>query len=90
MTKEQMSNFLRGHGVNVVGYKTKDGYIVTQIGDEKFLRHGQTKAHIALIHAFLAVVDGIHANDAAEQLEKVYHQKYDENEITEDNVGEFF
>lgn len=68
MTKEQLSNFLREHGVKVIGFKAKDQYVVRQVGEEQFSRKEQRRAHIALIHAFLAVMDGIHANDAAEKM----------------------
>ena len=71
MTKEQMSNFLREHGIPVVGFKAKDQYVVRQIGDEKFKRTEQRRAHIALIHAFLAVMNGIHAQDAADALDRM-------------------
>ena len=79
MTKEQMSNFLREHGVTVVGFKGKDQYYIKQVGDEQFSRKDQRRAHIALIHAFLAVMQGIHANDAAEILDKMNKEDDDDD-----------
>ena len=81
-----MSNFLREHGVTVIGFKAKDQYVVRQVGEQQFSRKEQRRAHIALIHAFLAVMDGIHAQDAATYMA----EKYDEDKITEDNVGDLF
>ena len=86
MTKEQLSNFLREHGIEVVGFKAKDQYIVRQVGDEKFARTEQRRAHIALIHAFLAVMDGIHAQDATNILAEKYH----EDLTNDDSVGDLF
>ena len=79
MTKEQMSNFLREYGVTVVGFKAKDQYIVRQVGEEKFSRKEQRRAHIALIHAFLSVMSGIHAQDAAEKLAEWNKEDDDDN-----------
>ena len=84
MTKEQMSNFLREQGITVVGFKAKDQYIVRQVGEEKFSRKEQRRAHIALIHAFLAVMSGIHAQDAADALAKM--NKEDDND---DNTNHY-
>ena len=56
MTKEQKSNYLREHGIEVIGFKARDQYIVKQVGEKKFGRHEQRAAHLALIEAFLEVV----------------------------------
>lgn len=56
MTKEQKSNYLRKHGITVVGFKARDQYIVKQVGEQQFGRHEQRAAHLALIEAFLEVV----------------------------------
>ena len=88
MTKEQMSDFCREYGVEIIGYKNKDGYIIKSINGEKFRRNEQRRAHIALIHTFLAIINGIHANDAAEQLDRMYPHQEDEEEVM--GVGDFF
>ena len=80
MTKEQLSNFLREHGVTVVGFKARDQYVVKQVGEEKFQRTEQRRAHIALIHAFLAVMQGIHANDAEKMAEWNKEEDNDDND----------
>lgn len=63
MTKEQLSNFLREHDITVVGFKAKDQYVVKQVGEEKFQRTEQRAAHIALIHAYLNIVNAEKSED---------------------------
>ena len=87
MIKEQMSNFLREHGVTVVGFKGRDQYYIKQVGDETFQRKEQRRAHIALIHAFLAVMDAIHVHDAAEKLAE--WDKEDDDDDNNDNQFTF-